>query len=59
MFHIQGIKKEKAYVTSQKNFDGLMGTSSEAPAHEAFAQMDVHLDLRMQRLLEALQDRKF
>ena len=59
VYHIQGIKNENPNFISQNNFDDPIGTSCESLAREAFAQMDVHLDLGMQRLLELLQDLKF
>ena len=45
--HIQGIKKEMADFISCKNFDGLLGESSEALAEDTFQRMDVQLDLSM------------
>ena len=45
--HIQGIKKEMADYISRKNFDTLLGESSEALAKEAFQRMDIQLDLSM------------
>ena len=45
--HIPGIKNEMADYISRKNFDALLGESSEALAKEAFQRMDVQLDLSM------------
>ena len=47
MHHIPGIKNELSDYISRKNFDALIGDSSEALAREAFQRMDVQLDLSM------------
>ena len=54
---MQGIKNENADVISCNDFDALIGATSEALAREAFAQMDVHLNI--QRVLGPLLDLKF
>ena len=45
--HISGIKNELSDYISRKNFDALIGESSEALAKEAFQLMNVQLDLSM------------
>ena len=45
--HIPGIKNELSDYISRKNFDALIGESSEALAKEAFQRMDVQPDLSM------------
>ena len=45
--HIQGVKGECADYISRKNFDDMMGASSEHLVNGAFSAMDVHLDLNM------------
>ena len=45
--HIPGIENELSDYISRKNFDALIGESSEALAKEAFQRMDVQLDLSM------------
>ena len=45
--HIPGIKNELSDYISRKNFDALIGESSEAPAKKTFQRTDVQLDLSM------------
>ena len=45
--HMPGIKNDLSDYISRKNFDALIGESSEALAKEAFQLMDVQLDLSM------------
>ena len=45
--HIPRMKNELSDYISQKNFDALIGESSEALAKEAFPRMDVKFDLSM------------
>ena len=45
--HIQVRKNEMADYICRKNFDALLGESSEALAQEAFQRMDVQLDVSM------------
>ena len=45
--HNQCVKNECADYISRKNFDDMIGASSEELAEEAFTRMDVHLDLNM------------
>ena len=45
--HIQGVKNEMADYISRKNFDTLLGESSEPLAKEAFQRMDIQPDLSM------------
>ena len=45
--NIPGIKNELSDYISRKNFDALIGESSEARTKEAFQRMDVQLDLSM------------
>ena len=47
VYHIQGIKNMNGEFIRRKNFDALIGTTSEALAREAFAHMDVLLSLNI------------
>ena len=55
--HIQGVRNECADYISRKNFDDMIGASSDELAKEVFSRMDVHLDLNMTmiRHLDGLQ----
>ena len=52
VFHIPGIKNEMADYLSRNNFDERIQMDSELLAREAFAKMDIEMDLS----LEALKD---
>ena len=48
--HLPGIKNELCDFLSRENFDARLGEESEKLAREAFARMDLHLDLAMEQL---------
>ena len=59
VYYIQGMKNENANFISCNNFDARIGASSEVLAREAVAQIDVHLDLNIQPVLEPLLELNF